>query len=632
MVADQTSAQSPAKPAEKKKKSAGNTYAWMESFEGTDAGAQKAEETSAEPAVDLTSEDSIFAKMFESSLTDGKFTEGEVIPGTVLRITPEAVVVDIGYKCEGQVRAEEFRRPDGSMEVEVGQRINVLLESLDSEHGYVRLSKDRAEVIKAWDEIARACDAGDLLEGTVMEKVKGGFIVDIGVKAFLPASQLDVRPSRNLDSFIGKRLKFKIVKFSRKRGNIVLSHKAVLMEEKDRLKAETLSALEEGQLITGTVKNITDYGAFIDLGGMDGLLHITDMSWGRVKHPSEIFSVGDQITVKILKYDREKERVSLGLKQVSANPWDELADKISVGDRVKGKVVSVKDYGAFVELAEGIEGLIHISEMSYRRDLKHPSSLLKPEDEIECMVLEIDPRNKRLSLGIKQLQENPWELLQAKCPPGTKVEGEVKSVTDFGVFVDIGEGVDGLIHISDMSWTKKIAHPSERFNKGDRIQAVVLSVDKDHEKFSLGIKQLDKDPWETAAEKYRVGAVIEGKITKVADFGAFVALEEGIEGLIYVSELTDHRIEKASEAAKVGDLVKAEVTSIDLRDRKIGLSIRRLKASEERKNYEQYSAKSDKKTSLGDVLGSRLKGMLASEEVAPGVGGSGDSDGDSNKS
>lgn len=580
---------------------------WMEKF---DSGADK----SGDQKEQYTEDGHSFAELYEQSLTQNDVREGEVVDGVVVNIGPDFVTVDIGYKCEGLVPIEEFKRPDGSTNVNVGDALSVYLERIESDTGFMQLSKDKAEIIKAWDEISQACEKDQLVEGTIIAKVKGGLSVDIGVKAFLPGSQIDVKPVKNLDKFIGKKFKFKIIKFNKKRGNIVLSRRAIVALEKERQRAETLQNLQEDQIVTGTVKNITEYGAFIDLGGMDGLLHITDMSWGRVKHPSELFAVGDEIKVKVLKYDREKERISLGLKQVSPNPWEELASKINVGERVKGKVVSIKDYGAFVELSEGIEGLIHVSEMSWRRDVKHPSKVLNVADEVECQVLEIDAKNKRLSLGLKQLQANPWTELEMKYPAGALVEGEVKSVTDFGIFVDIGEGIDGLIHISDISWNKKLAHPNERFKKGDKLKAMVLSIDKETEKFSLGIKQLEKDPWETAKTKYKVGEGIEGKITKVTDFGAFVELEEGLEGLVYVSELADQRVEKPSDIVKIGDMVRAEVISLDTRERRIGLSIKKLRYTEERRDYQEYAKQNDKKTSLGDVLGEKLKGVLKTSD------------------
>lgn len=577
---------------------------WMESF---DIGSSSDDENNKKQ---YKEDGHSFAELFEQSVAHSDVREGEVVDGVVVSVGNEYVTVDIGYKSEGLVPLHEFKKPDGSYEVKVGDAISVYLERIENETGFMQLSKDKAEIIKAWDEISQACEKDQLVEGTVIGKVKGGLTVDIGVKAFLPGSQIDVKPVKHLDKFLGKKLKFKIIKFNKKRGNIVLSRRAVVAEEKERMRAETLSTLQEGQIVTGTVKNITDYGAFIDVGGMDGLLHITDMSWGRVKHPSELFNVGDEIKVKVLKYDREKERISLGVKQVSPNPWEELAVKINIGDRVKGKVVSIKDYGAFVELEEGIEGLIHVSEMSWRRDVKHPSKVLNVGDAVECQVLEIDAKSKRLSLGLKQLQENPWSALEEKYPSGHTVEGEVKSVTDFGVFVDIGEGIDGLIHVSDISWNKKQGTPQERFKKGDKIKAMVLSIDKETEKFSLGIKQLERDPWETAKSKYKVNSSIEGKVTKVTDFGAFVELEEGIEGLVYVSELSEQRVEKPSDIVKVGDIVRAEVISLDAKERRIGLSMKKLKRTEERQAYETYVGENNKKTSLGDVLGERLKGIL----------------------
>lgn len=578
---------------------------WMDQFDvGTSA---KVDAPNSRPSDD---EGNSFAELYEQSLTHSDIREGEVVDGIIVNVGQEFVTVDIGYKSEGLVYTHEFKKPDGTLEANVGDALSVYVEKIETDNGFIQLSKDKAEIIKAWDEISQACENDQLVEGTVIGKVKGGLSVDIGVKAFLPGSQIDIKPVKNLDKFLGKRMKFKIIKFNKKRGNIVLSRRAIVASEKERQKAETLSNLTEEQIVVGTVKNITEYGAFIDLGGMDGLLHITDMSWGRVKHPSELFNVGDEVKVKILKYDREKERISLGLKQVSPNPWEELASKINVGDRVTGKVVSIKEYGAFVELAEGIEGLIHVTEMSWRRDVKHPSKVLNVGDEVECQVLEIDARNKRLSLGLKQLQSNPWTALEEKYPLGNTIEGEIKSVTDFGIFVDIGEGIDGLIHVSDISWNKKLAHPSERYKKGDKVSAVVLSIDKETEKFSLGIKQLERDPWDTVKSKYKVGDAIEGKVTKVTDFGAFVEIEEGIEGLVYVSELSDQRVEKPSEVVKVGDVVRAEVISLDTKDRRIGLSMKKLKHTEERRDYESYGGQKDNKTSLGDILGEKLKGIL----------------------
>jgi small subunit ribosomal protein S1 len=587
-------------------KTAPKNQDWMKDF--------LAESGPEETQSNALSADENFAELFEASQQQQEIKEGEVVDGTVVAVTPDYATIDIGYKCEGLVPIQEFKDAQGVAHVAVGDVVSVYLERMELDNGFMLMSKDKAEIIRAWDEISQACEKDQLVEGTVIAKVKGGLSVDIGVKAFLPGSQIDTKPVKNLDKFLGKRLKFKIIKFNKKRGNIVLSRRAVVAQERELQRAETLANLQEGMVVTGTVKNITEYGAFIDLGGMDGLLHITDMSWGRIKHPSELFAVGDDIKVKILKYDREKERVSLGLKQVSPNPWDEVEYKFPLGVKVKGKVVSLKDYGAFVELEDGIEGLIHVSEMSWTERVKHPSKVINVGDEVECKVLEVDPKNKRISLGLKQLQSNPWDELEIKFPIGTIVEGTVKSVTDFGVFADIGMGIDGLVHVSDLAWTKKFGHPSEKFKKDDPIRAVVLGIDKASEKFSLGIKQLERDPWDSIKARYRQGQAVDGLVTKLTDFGAFVEIEEGIEGLIYVSEIADHRIEKPADVLKAGDKVRAEILSIEPKERRIGLSIKQLGRSEERANYDQYVGERSKKTSMGDILGEKLKGALKSEK------------------
>jgi small subunit ribosomal protein S1 len=586
--------------AEKKKVPPRANESWMSEF-SADIGGE---------GMDDGSSGTEFSQLFEQQSKEQEMAEGQVVEGKVVNVGPEHVTVDVGFKCEGQVPLYEFKDATGVANVNVGDIINVYLERLEIENGYLLMSKDKAEIIRAWDEISAACDNDQLVEGTVIAKVKGGLAVDIGVKAFLPGSQIDTKPIKNLDKFLGQRLKFKIIKFNKKRGNIVLSRRAVVAHEREVMRAETIAQMQEGQVVQGNVKNITEYGAFIDLGGMDGLLHITDMSWGRIKHPSELFSVGDTINVKILKYDRDKQRVSLGLKQVTANPWDDVEYKFPVGIKVKGKVVSLKDYGAFVELEDGIEGLIHVSEMSWTERVKHPSKVLKIGDEVECKVLEVNPKEKRISLGLKQLQSNPWDELEMKVPVGTMIDNAtVKSVTDFGVFVDIGMGIDGLVHVSDISWNKKAAHPSEKFKKGDVLKAIVLGIDKANEKFSLGIKQLERDPWENIKTRYRPGQAIEGAVTKLTDFGAFVEIEEGIEGLVYVSELADHRVEKPSDLLKAGDRVRAEILSIEPKERRISLSIRQLGKSEERANYQSYmGGNASGKTTMGDLFGAQLTG------------------------
>jgi len=588
--------------AEASKKPLSKNQTWADEFEF-----QSDQESSEQTYSD---QEESFAELFEASQRQQEIKEGEVVDGTVVSMGSEYVTVDIGYKSEGLVPLQEFKDPQGIAHVEVGDVVSVYLERMEMENGFMLLSKDKAEIIRAWDEISQACEKDQLVEGTVIAKVKGGLAVDIGVKSFLPGSQIDTKPIKNLDKFLGKKLKFKIIKFNKKRGNIVLSRRAVVAQERELQRAETLANLQEGAIVTGTVKNITEYGAFVDLGGMDGLLHITDMSWGRIKHPSEIFAVGDEIKVKILKYDRDKERVSLGLKQVAPNPWDDVEYKFPVGVKVKGQVVSLKDYGAFVELEDGIEGLIHVSEMSWTERIKHPSKMVKVGDELECKVLEVDSKAKRISLGLKQLTQNPWDMLELKYPVGTIVEGDIKSITDFGVFVDVGMGIDGLIHISDVAWTKKFAHPSEKFKKGDHVRSVVLGIDKLSEKFSLGIKQLERDPWENIKSRYRQGQAVDGIVTKLTDFGAFVELEEGIEGLIYVSEIADHRIEKPSDVLKSEDKIRAEILSIEPKERRIGLSIKQLGRTEDRANYDRYVGERSKKTSMGDVLGDQLKAAL----------------------
>lgn len=502
------------------------------------------------------------------------FAEGEVFKGRIISIGQDYVTVDIGYKQEGLVSVKEFQNYDGSLKIKANDEIEVYLERLESHMGNLILSKDKAEILKAWDRISLACESGEPLTGTVIAKVKGGLSVDIGVKAFLPGSQIDIRPTRYLDKYIGKTMEFKVIKFNKKRGNIVLSRRAILAEERGKMRGEILSQIEEGMIVKGIVKNITDYGAFIDLGGIDGLLHITDMSWGRVKHPSNLLNIGDEIEVKILKFDQDKERVSLGLKQVQANPWEEAKNKYIPGTKVAGEIVSVKDYGVFVELDDGIEGLIHVSEMSWTNKIKNPTKHFNPGERVEAQVLEVDVENKRISLGVKQLQPNPWDGIVAKFKVGDKVKGKVKSIVDFGVFVDIGEEVDALIHVSDVSWTKKNVNPTEEFKEGQTVEAMVMAVDRENQKFSLGIKQLEEDPWKKIETRFPVGTVVEAEVVRVTDFGAFVELETGIEGLIHISELSEERVEKPSDVVKKGDAAKAMIISVDKEAKKIALSIK----------------------------------------------------------
>ena len=556
-----------------------------------------------------------FDDLFKASILEKDFTVGDVVQGTVVEVQTDYVLVDINYKSEGLIPVNEFRVVDGVRQIKPGEQIEVYIDRIENENGMVVLSKDKADMLRAWNDISRAAENEELIEGTVIAKVKGGLSVDIGVKAFLPGSQIDLRPVRNMDIYIGKKYKFKVIKFNKKRGNIVLSRRALLAEERENLRTQTLDAMKEGSRVTGIVKNITDYGAFIDLGGMDGLLHITDMSWGRVKHPSEILNMGDEIEVMVLKYDNERERVSLGLKQLQKDPWEAAKEAYPPGTKLKGKVVSLAEYGAFVEINEGIEGLIHVSEMSWTKRVKHPSQIINVGDEVEVVVLEVDTTNRRISLGMKQLQANPWVELKASYSPGTIIEGEVKSITDFGIFIGVEEGIDGLIHVSDFSWTKRINHPSEMFAKGQNIRAVVLGVDIENERFSLGIKQLESDPWANIDSKYKVGTQHMVKVVKTADFGVFVELESDIEGLIHISEITTERIAKPEDAVKVGDEIKAEVITIDKEARKIGLSAKLVKLRESKADVEDYvkKATSTSKTSFGDLFGDALKGIKQDE-------------------
>jgi small subunit ribosomal protein S1 len=543
-----------------------------------------------------------FKTLYEDSLKT--IEEGQILRGTVLEITPDHVTVDVGYKSEGQIPMQEFLKRNRKVDVKVGDQIEVLIEKKDSEEGLLILSKEKADKVTIWRDVSRSCREGEVMEGEVMSKVKGGLSVDIGgVYAFLPGSQIDLKPVRNLDSLIGQRLKFKVIKFNRKRNNIVLSRRTLLEEERKQLRDETLKNLIEGEIVEGTVKNLTDYGAFVDLGGIDGLLHITDIAWGRIGHPSEKLSVGDRIRVKILHYDREKEKVSLGLKQALPDPWETVQKRYPVGTRMKGRAVNITDYGVFVELEEGVEGLVHISELTWSKKMKHPSKVVHIGDAVEVMVLDCDPTKRRISLGMKQTEPNPWALIEEKYPVGTKVTGKVKTITDFGIFIGFEEGVDGLVHVSEMSWTKKIKHPSELYKKGQEVEALVLNIDPRNERFSLGIKQLMPDPWRDVARRYRRAEVVTGKVTNVTDFGAFIELEEGIEGLVHVSEISREKVEKPSDVLKVGDTVSAVVLHIDPHERRIGLSMKGVADKVEKAEIEKYISNQGPPTStLGELI------------------------------
>ncbi|MBI3995598.1 MAG: 30S ribosomal protein S1 [Nitrospirae bacterium] len=518
--------------------------------------------------------------LYEESFKNLK--EGGVVEGTIVAIQQAGVVVDIGYKSEGLIPASEFSSAEIAA-LKVGDTIQVYLEEREDSEGNLILSKEKAAKMKVWEVLEKSFENGEVVDGKMVSKVKGGMMVDIGVKAFLPGSQIDLHPVRDLDSLVGKTFPMKIIKMNHRRGNIVVSRRVLLEESRDKKRRAAMATLEDGQLVDGTVKNITEYGAFIDLGGIDGLLHITDMSWGRVNHPTEVLSVGDRTQVVILKYDKETGRVSLGLKQKTPDPWTKVEQKFPVGTRVKGKIVSITDYGAFVELEPGIEGLVHISEMSWSHEVRHPSKLVSVGDLVDVLVLMVDRDNRKISLGMKQVTANPWNAVEGKYPIGSKITGKIKGLTDFGAFVGLEEGIDGLIHISDMSWTKRLTHPSELFKKGQPVEAVVLKVDKEKERLSLGFKQLQSDPWETGiAEKYRVGDVVKCKIVKVTDFGVFVELEEGVEGLIHVSETGIEPSSRIGDAMQIGDVIRAQIIRMELPERKIALSIRTYKNEQER--------------------------------------------------
>jgi small subunit ribosomal protein S1 len=507
----------------------------------------------------------------------GDIEEGEVVRGRVVEVRDSEVLVDIGYKSEGTIAIEEFRHA-GTLP-KVGEEIEVYLESKEDSEGLIVLSKDKADKIKVWDAISKSHDSGTPVEGKVVEVVKGGLSVDVGVRAFLPGSQVDLRPVKNLGSMLGQIIRAKVIKLNRRRGNVVLSRRAVLEEEREEKRKHTLSVLSEGMVLTGAVKNITDYGAFIDLGGIDGLLHVTDMSWGRVGHPSEIFQIGDQVEVVVLHFDRETGRVSLGYKQKSSDPWAIVDARFPVGAKVQGRVVSLTNYGAFIELEPGVEGLVHVSEMSWTRRVRHPSKIVNVGDMVDVLVLDVNKATKRISLGMKQVEADPWATIDERYKPGERVQGKVRNLTDFGAFVELEPGVDGLLHISDMSWTRNIGHPSEILKKGQPIETQILNVDKDNKRISLGIKQIQPDPWESVAQRYPMGSRVTGKIVRLTDFGAFVELEPGVDGLLHVSQMSHRPIAAPSDLVNVGDELTLMVIRVDPNERRIGLSLKDVAAA-----------------------------------------------------
>ena len=508
-------------------------------------------------------------KYFSESLH--QFKEGQIIQGTVIELAKGLATIDVGFKSEGNIHLHEF--PNNGQDMSVGDEVEVFLERSEDNDGNVVLSKEKANKIKLWDELVSKYEAEEIIEGTIIAKAKGGLTVDIGLKAFLPGSQIDLRPIRNLEKLIGEVFQMRIIKMNKKRGNIVLSRRALLEEKRQNSRTETLQQLEENSLIAGVVKNITEYGIFVDLGGIDGLLHITDMSWGRVNHPSEMFSMGDKLEVMVLKFDKEKERVSLGLKQITADPWVSVDEKYPINKKIKGKVVSITDYGVFVELEKGIEGLVHISEMSWSRHIKHPSKIVSIRDEVDAVVLTLDKEKKRISLGMKQMEANPWVEIEEKYPVGTEVIGTIRNLTDFGAFIELEDGVDGLIHISDLSW-KKIKHPSETLKKKDEVKAMVLNIDKENCRISLGVKQLEPDPWDDIAKNYSIGMAVDGEIIKITGFGAFAEFGDGLEGLIHITQLGSENVSQPDQVVKVGQKIKAKIIKVDTSSKKIALSIK----------------------------------------------------------
>ncbi|HBA89942.1 MAG TPA: 30S ribosomal protein S1 [Geobacter sp.] len=546
-----------------------------------------------------------FADLFQDSLRQPQ--SGEVVKAVVVQIEQDVVLVDVGYKSEGAIRIGEFIDENGELNVKVGDEVNVYFERGENIRGHMVLSKKKADSQVAWETIAAAGEGG-VIEGKITGKVKGGMTVDVGVEAFLPASQVDLRPGGNMDRFVGQTYQFRILKLNRKRGNLVLSRRVLLEEDRDKARTETLATLKEGDIVSGVVKNIAEYGAFVDLGGVDGLLHVTDMSWGRLGHPSEMVKVGDTLNVMVLKYDREKGKISLGLKQTVPDPWLNVGDRYREGERVSGKVVSLTDYGAFISLEDGIEGLVHVSEMSWTRRVRHPSEILKVGEDVEAVILGVDPGNRRISLGLKQTEVNPWTVIGERYPVGTKIEGQIKNITDFGVFIGIEDGIDGLVHVSDISWTRRVKHPGELFTKGQTVQAVVLNIDVENERLSLGIKQLVADPWEEIPRKYRPGSKVHGRVTSVTDFGIFVEIEEGIEGLIHVSEISHEKVSSPKDFANVGDELEAVVLNVDMVEKKIALSIKALHAAMEKAELASYMGSQGEATSsFGDLLKEKLK-------------------------
>lgn len=561
---------------------------------------------------------------FEAALEDylnadfGNLDEGSIVLGEVVKVDKDFVLIDVNFKSEGQIAASEFLDVDGEMTVKVGDKVDVYVSNKNENEGTIHLSRDKAKRMQLFDKLEEMQENEGIVEGRIVRRIKGGYTVDLdGVEAFLPGSHVDLRPVPDMDALVDQTYEFKILKINRRRSNVIVSRRVLLEEQRNEMRSKLLETLEEEQTIIGKVKNITEYGVFIDLGGLDGLLHITDMSWKRIKHPKEMVSLGDELELRVLNFDQEGQKVSLGLKQLVPDPWEDISGKYPEGSKFSGKVTNLADYGAFVELEAGVEGLVHISEMSWTRKLRHPSQMVRVGDEVDVIVLGVDPDKKRISLGMKQVKPNPWDVVAEKFPEGTVLEGQIKNITEFGVFIGIEDGIDGLIHVSDISWTRKVRHPSEVYSVGDSVQAKVLTVDKENEKFTLGVKQLSDDPWSQVPSKYPVGCTLEGLITNITDFGLFVEVEEGIEGLVHVSEISHKKIKNPSEMFKEGVTIQAKVIHVSADERRLGLSIKQLKEEEDKRKPKEFrSGPADAGNSLGELLRQKLEDATEAKAAA----------------
>ncbi|MDR1124573.1 MAG: 30S ribosomal protein S1 [Deltaproteobacteria bacterium] len=560
---------------------------------------------------------------FESALENylnpdfGDLEEGSIVKGEVVRIDPDNVLVDVNFKSEGQIPASEFIDSSGNLAVKVGDKVDVFVVRKNEQEGSIILSYERAKRLQVFDQLEAVLEQNGVCKGRILRRIKGGYTVDLGgVEAFLPGSHVDLRPVPDMDALVNQEYEFRVLKINRRRSNVIVSRRVLLEEDRDSKRQDLLITLEENQVVVGRVKNVTEYGVFVDLGGLDGLLHITDMSWKRIRHPKELVSLGQELQLKVLSFDKDNNKVSLGLKQLVEDPWQDITSKFPEGQVMKGKVTNLVDYGAFVELEPGVEGLVHISEMSWTRKLRHPSQMVHAGDEVEVVVLGVDPSKKRISLGMKQIKENPWEVVAVKYPEGTILEGAIKNITEFGMFIGIEDGIDGLIHVSDISWTKKIRHPNELFQVGDIVQTKVLTVDQENEKFTLGIKQLQEDPWSYVPDKYPVGSTVTGTITNITDFGLFVEVQEGIEGLVHVSEISSKKIKSPSELFKEGDQIEAKVIHVSAEERRLGLSIKQLK--EESEARPKKPAKDFRTAGADTGAGQTLLGDLLKQKMEEG--------------